>query len=33
MDIAYISPEAWELAALSEALDDLLAEAAAQGAE
>ncbi|MDR6455480.1 hypothetical protein J2788_004990 [Variovorax paradoxus] len=33
MEFAYISPEAWELAALSDALDDLLAAAATQGAE
>lgn len=33
MEFAYISPEAWELAALSDALDDLLTTAATQGAE
>jgi len=33
MEIAFISYEAWELAGLSEALDDLLNQAAEQGAE
>lgn len=33
MEWAYISLDAWELAGLSDALDDLLAQQAEQGAE
>lgn len=33
MELAYITQEAWDLAAASDALDELLAEAASQGAE
>lgn len=33
MEIAFISMDAWELAGLSDALDDLLNQTAEQGAE
>ena len=33
MEWAYISLEAWELAGLSDALDDLLSQQATRGAE
>jgi hypothetical protein len=33
MEVTYIDMEAWELAGLSDALDDLLNQTAEQGAE